>query len=55
MKLLENKNLFITGGSKGIGKAIIELFAQQGANIAFTSRKKVLPSIIYWNRLNYKM
>ena len=36
MKLLENKNVIITGASRGIGKGIVQLFAQQGANIAFT-------------------
>ena len=36
MNLLENKNVIITGGSRGIGKAIAEKFAQNGANIAFT-------------------
>ena len=36
MKLLEGKNIIITGASRGIGKGIAELFAEQGANIAFT-------------------
>ena len=36
MNLLENKNVIITCGSRGIGKAIAEKFAQNGANIAFT-------------------
>lgn len=36
MKLLENKVALITGGSRGIGKGIVEVFAQQGANVAFT-------------------
>jgi len=35
-KLLEGKTALITGASKGIGKAIAEIYAQQGANIAFT-------------------
>ena len=39
MNLLENKNVIITGGSRGIGKAIAEKFAQHGANIAFTCIK----------------
>jgi 3-oxoacyl-[acyl-carrier protein] reductase len=38
MKLLEGKNVIITGASRGIGKGIAELFAGQGANIAFTYR-----------------
>ncbi len=36
MKLLEGKTAIITGGSRGIGKGIVELFAQHGANVAFT-------------------
>ena len=39
MKLLDGKNVIITGASRGIGKGIAEKFAQQGANIAFTCRK----------------
>jgi|SRR5690625_761111 len=36
MKLLEGKNAIITGGSRGIGKSIVKVFANQGANVAFT-------------------
>lgn len=36
MKLLEGKTALITGGSRGIGEAIVLKFAEQGANIAFT-------------------
>ncbi len=36
MKLLEGKTAIITGGSRGIGKGIVEVFAKHGANIAFT-------------------
>ena len=36
MKLLEGKTALITGASKGIGRAIANKFAEQGANIAFT-------------------
>jgi 3-oxoacyl-[acyl-carrier protein] reductase len=38
MKLLEGKTVIITGASRGIGRGISELFAKQGANIAFTYR-----------------
>jgi len=33
---LQNKNILITGGSRGIGKACVELFLKAGANVAFT-------------------
>lgn len=36
MKLLEGKTGLITGGARGIGRAIAIAFAQQGANVAFT-------------------
>ncbi len=36
MKLLEGKTAIITGGSRGIGKGIVEIFVTHGANVAFT-------------------
>ena len=36
MKLLQGKNIVITGASRGIGKGIAKIFASHGANIAFT-------------------
>lgn len=33
---LQNKNVLITGASRGIGKSIAEEFAKNGANVAFT-------------------
>lgn len=36
MKLLEGKTAIVTGGTRGIGKAIVEIFARAGAQIVFT-------------------
>ncbi|UZR96832.1 SDR family NAD(P)-dependent oxidoreductase [Chondrinema litorale] len=37
---LEGKTAIITGASKGIGKAIAELFAEAGASVVLTARKE---------------
>jgi 3-oxoacyl-[acyl-carrier protein] reductase len=36
MKLLQGKTAIITGASRGIGSGIAKIFAQHGANVAFT-------------------
>ena len=50
MKLLEKKIALITGGSRGIGKSIVEKFASNGCNVAFTyNRSKSSAKIIESN------
>lgn len=36
MNLLKGKNALVTGGSRGIGRAIVRRYAEEGANVAFT-------------------
>ncbi len=36
MNLLPQKNVLVTGGSRGIGSAIVRTAMQEGANVAFT-------------------
>ncbi|MFD2098659.1 3-oxoacyl-[acyl-carrier-protein] reductase [Flagellimonas iocasae] len=45
MKLLEGKNVIITGASRGIGKGIAEVFAKHGANVAFTYSSSETPAL----------
>ena len=45
MKLLEGKNVIITGASRGIGKGIAQIFGQHGANVAFTYSSSEAPAL----------
>lgn len=45
MKLLEGKNVIITGASRGIGRGIAAVFAEHGANIAFTYSSSEAPAL----------
>jgi len=37
---LNNKSIVVTGASSGMGKAIVELFAKEGANVIAVARRK---------------
>ncbi len=39
-KMLEGKVCIVTGGSKGIGRAIVELFVREGARVYYLSRSE---------------
>ena len=43
---LENKNVFITGSSRGIGLAIAHKFASLGANIVLNSRGQISEELL---------
>jgi 3-oxoacyl-[acyl-carrier protein] reductase len=45
MKLLEGKNAIITGASRGIGMGIAQVFAENGANVAFTYSSSEAPAL----------
>ena len=45
MKLLEGKNVIITGASRGIGRGIAKVFADHGANVAFTYSSSEGPAL----------
>ncbi len=52
MKLLEGKTAIITGASRGIGKGIAQVFAQHGANVAFTYSSSIEAANQLENELN---
>lgn len=45
MKLLEGKKVVITGASRGIGKGIAQIFADHGADVAFTYSSSEKPAM----------
>ena len=45
MKLLQGKNVIITGASRGIGMGVAQVFADHGANVAFTYSSSEAPAL----------
>lgn len=45
---MQNKTLFVSGGTRGIGKAMVYAFAEKGCNVAFTyaSNEEIANKII---------
>ena len=54
MKLLEGKNVIITGASRGIGMGIAKVFAEHGANVAFTYSSSEAPALALEKELTAK-
>lgn len=54
MKLLEGKNVIITGASRGIGTGIAQVFAEHGANVAFTYSSSEAPALALEKELTAK-
>ena len=52
MKLLEGKVAIITGASRGIGSGIAKVFAQNGANVAFTYSSSTESALALEKELN---
>ncbi|WP_223548408.1 3-oxoacyl-[acyl-carrier-protein] reductase [Aestuariivivens sp. NBU2969] len=54
MKLLEGKTAIVTGASRGIGKGIAQVFADQGANVVFTYSSSIEAAKALEEELNEK-
>ena len=52
MKLLDGKTVLITGGSRGIGKGIVKVLTENGANVAFTYASSSGPALELSEKLN---
>jgi len=45
MKLLEGKTAIVTGGTRGIGRGIVRVLAEHGANVVFTARNPAFEAV----------
>ena len=52
MKSLENKNIIVTGGGRGIGEATCKLLAKEGANVVIACRTEKEGNSVEKNILN---
>lgn len=52
MKILDGKIVIITGASRGIGMGIARIFAEHGANVAFTYSSSEAPALELEKELN---
>ena len=50
--LLNGKTVLITGASRGIGSGIARVFAQNGANVAFTYSSSEAPALALQDELS---
>ena len=45
MKLLEGKTAIVTGGTRGIGRGIVRMLVEHGANVVFTARNPAFEAV----------
>jgi len=50
--LLEGKRAFVTGGTRGIGAALCEVFAREGADVAFNYHSREDLAATIWREVS---
>lgn len=51
-KILENKNIIVTGSARGIGKQMVKTFAENGANVYAHARKETDDHLAFCQQLS---